>query len=288
MAIPWFLKIPAKIVLSRLPVKYDAWRSLNLFRAGGMDDPQTAFDVFHMHCDAAGFSSRHDYTVLELGPGDSILTALSARSAGATHTILVDQSPLAAQDVELFARAESMLSSKGKPVPGVAGCASIEEVMDRLNCSYLTGGLQSLRALPGESVDFVFSNAVIEHVRKKNFAETARELFRIMKSGGIASHWIDYRDHLQLGLNNLRFSERIWEADFFANSGFYTNRLTASAVRRHFEDAGFVVEVRDSTPWPNGLPTPQSAMSEPFSHMATKELMVMTNWLLLRKPASMR
>jgi hypothetical protein len=26
-------------------------------------------------------------------------------------------------------------------------------------------------------------------------------------------------------LNNLRFSERIWESEFMAKSGFYTNRI---------------------------------------------------------------
>ena len=288
MTIPWFVKIPAKIILSRLPVRYDAWRSLNLFRAGGMDDPETAFKVFQMHSDAAGFAGRRGYTVLELGPGDSVLTALFARSAGAARTILVDQTRLASRQLRLFGAAEAMLLRKGLPVPGVTDAASPEDAMARLNCSYLVDGLESLRGLPTESVDFIFSNAVIEHVRKRDFAATVRELYRIMAPDGVASHWIDYRDHLQNKLNNLRFSESVWESDFMVSSGFYTNRLPAAEIRAQFEKAGFAVEVRDTQDWPCDLPTPQEAMSEPFAGMAPRDLMTMTNWLLLRKPSGAR
>jgi SAM-dependent methyltransferase len=146
-------------------------------------------------------------------------------------------------------------------------------------------GLESLRSLPDASIDFVFSNAVIEHVRKRTFPEVAAELYRITAPGGVASHWIDYRDHLQLGLNNLRFPENVWESEFMANSGFYTNRLPEANIRVLFERAGFIIEVRETTLWPCGLPTPQSAMSEPFASLPEQELMVMSNWLLLRKPA---
>jgi len=283
MTVPWFLKIPAKIALSRLPVRYDRWRSLNLFRAGQMDDPETAFQVFRMHNEAAGFGGRKGYTVLELGPGDSLLTALFAQAAGAERTILVDQSSLATLQVNLFAKAEAMLARKKMPVPGVANARSVSDALSRLNCSYLVDGLASLRAIPDASVDFIFSNAVIEHVRKRDFLETARELCRIMKADGVASHWIDYRDHLDMKLNNLRFSEPIWESEFMVNSGFYTNRLPEFAIRGLFEKAGFAVEVCDTDLWPGGLPTPQQAMSEPFANMPADQLMVMTNWLLLRK-----
>ena len=285
MTIPWFVKIPAKIVLSRLPVGYDAWRALNLFRAGGMDDPATAFAVYEMHCKAAGFAGRTGYTALELGPGDSVLTGLFARAAGAAGSILVDQSDLATGRIDLFAQASTVLAQKGLTAPDLAGLETIGGVLEKMNCRYLTGGLDSLRALPDGCVDFMFSNAVIEHVRKSSFLETVRELYRVMAPDGVASHWIDYRDHLDMKLNNLRFSELVWESDFMVNSGFYTNRLPATQIRALFEEAGFVIEEHDSVPWPGGLPTPREAMSEPFASMSDETLMVMTNWLVLRKQA---
>src|SRR5712692_9221170 len=47
--VPWFVKIPAKIVLSRLPVKPLQWQRLNVFRAGMMDTPGEAFLIFKKH-----------------------------------------------------------------------------------------------------------------------------------------------------------------------------------------------------------------------------------------------
>jgi SAM-dependent methyltransferase len=284
MTIPWFVKIPAKIVLSRLPIRYDAWRALNVFRAGSMDDPETAFAVYEMHRNAAGFGSRMGYTVLELGPGDSALTALFASAAGARGTILVDQCKLASGRRELFDIAAAMLARNGIACPDLVGADSIEKVLTRLNCRYMTGGIDSLRALPDGTIDFVFSNAVIEHVRKGQFLETARELHRVMAADGVASHWIDYRDHLDMKLNNLRFSETVWESNFMVNSGFYTNRIPAAELCSLFQEAGFSVDIHECALWPaGGLPTPQWAMSEPFASMAPEALMVMSNWLLLRK-----
>jgi hypothetical protein len=117
--IPWFIKIPAKIVLSRLPVGYRQWRRLNLFVAGPMDRPKYAFDVFKQHYEAAGFSTLRGRTVLELGPGDSLLTALYARSFGASRIWLIDVGPLASQDPALFTQAEQMLTQFDLPVPGI-------------------------------------------------------------------------------------------------------------------------------------------------------------------------
>jgi Methyltransferase domain len=93
------------------------------------------------------------------------------------------------------------------------------------NIVCLTEGLKSLREVPDASVDFLFSNTVLEHIRLKEFLPLVLEVKRVFKPEGIASHQIDFRDHLQYALNNPRFSERIWESDFMAKSRFYTNRI---------------------------------------------------------------
>jgi len=56
-ATPWFIKIPAKIILSRIPIGWRAWQRLNLFRAGTMDQPEYAFGVFKKHLEATGLGS---------------------------------------------------------------------------------------------------------------------------------------------------------------------------------------------------------------------------------------
>jgi len=280
--IPWFLKIPAKIALSRLPIRDKQWQKLNLFRAGTMDSPESAFSIFKRHYEESGLATLRDCTVLELGPGNGLLTALYARSFGAARTWLIDTGPVASLDVALFAKAEQMLSELSFPVPGVGRASSMDIALRQLNATYLTEGLASLQTVPNKVIDFMFSNAVLEHVRLAEFTKTAREMRRVLKPNGAAVHSIDFKDHLQYALNNLRFSERIWESEFISRSGFYTNRLTWPAMEKIFREAGFSVELWSSELWPNGLPTRQRVMAQPFRSMPSDELMLNGAHIVLR------
>ena len=57
------------------------------------------------------------------------------------------------------------------------------------------------------------------------------------------SHQIDLRDHLGGGLNNLRFSDSLWESNFFVKSGFYTNRISFDKMISIFENISFKYEI---------------------------------------------
>jgi SAM-dependent methyltransferase len=280
--IPWFVKIPAKIALSRLPVGARRWQDMNLFRAGPMDRPQYALDIFKKHHHAAGGIDLRGRTVLEIGPGNSLLMALFARSFGAARTLLVDSEVLTTPSLEVFVRAEQMLSELGLAVPGVSAERSLDGVLRKLNAVYLTDGLASMRTIADGTVDFVFSNAVLEHVRLAELPPLLRETRRVLKADGVSSHEIDFRDHLQNGLNNLRFSHRIWESEFMARSGFYTNRLTRPEMEKISRNAGFDVQAYSLVQWPSGLPTPQKSMAHPFREMPREELTTMIALLVLR------
>jgi len=279
---PWFIKIPLKIVLSRLPFRLRSWQRVNLFRAGAMDSPAYAWDIFKKHYQAVSLADLRDANVLELGPGNSLLTALFAKCHGAAKTWLIDGEHLTSEDASLFARAEQMLTELRVPVPGVGTASSMDGVLNQLNSRYLTSGLASLQTVGDGTIDFLFSNAVLEHVRLADFAEIIKQTRRVLKPTGVASHVIDFRDHLQNALNNLRFSKRIWEADFMARSGFYTNRLTWPAMDRLFRENGFSVELRSFERWPDGLPTKQGRMAAPFKHMRPEELMISLAHVVLR------
>src|SRR5262249_42877417 len=131
----------------------------------------------------------------------------------------------------------------------------------------------SLAQVPDQSVDFLFSHAVLEHVTKNQFRLLVQETQRILRPEGVASHVIDFRDHLQYALNNLRFSERAWEGRFMSCSGFYTNRIPWPEMKQIFEDNGFTVTAENLLYWPS-LPTPQNRMAEPFRSMNPADLMV--------------
>ena len=50
---PWFVKIIAKIMLSKLPFTTRFWRKLKLFKHGEMHKREYAFQVVLSHYDAA-------------------------------------------------------------------------------------------------------------------------------------------------------------------------------------------------------------------------------------------
>lgn len=103
------------------------------------------------------------------------------------------------------------LAERGLPAPDLEAAQNLDDVLEVCGAVYGTKGLASLKELPDRSVDPVWSRAVLEHIRRAKFAETMRELRRILKPGGVCSHGIDLQDHLAGALNNLRFPERIWD-----------------------------------------------------------------------------
>ena len=103
----WWLKIAAKVILHRLPVSYRIWQKLGVFKAGAMARPEYALNTV-LTCAGTGQvlkdahriptfvvpSGTQDYGVLELGPGDSLFTALISMAMGASRTWMVDSSRL--------------------------------------------------------------------------------------------------------------------------------------------------------------------------------------------------
>lgn len=273
MKIPWQSKILAKIVLSRLPYSYSFWQRLGLFRHGHMDTSQYAISVFNSHVERAGLTGKlSGKTILELGPGDSIATAIIATAQDA-RVILVDAGAFARTDISPYLELQRAISDKGYLSPDLTGCRSIQDILSICSVSYLTEGLKSLNKIENDTVDFIFSQAVLEHIRRGEFAETMKQCHRILKPEGICSHRVDLRDHLGGALNNLRFSTHIWESEFFASSGFYTNRIQYSQMLQLFVDAGFSIEVTDTRRWET-LPTARKKLAREFREISDDELCI--------------
>jgi hypothetical protein len=158
---------------------------------------------------------------------------------------------------------------------------STEAILAACRATYRTSGLSSLRAIPDKSVHFVWSHTVLQHVRHSEFLDTMMEIRRLLRPDGISSHWIDLQDCLGGALNNLRFSESVWESPFMANSGFYTNRIRYSEMLELFKEAGFGTDVISTARW-DRLPTPRAKLSGRFKALSDEELCVRGFHVLLR------
>ena len=55
-----------------------------------------------------------------------------------------------------------------------------EEILLKCNAEYLVDGLKSLCEIKSNSLDFVFSHSVLEHIRKNDFISTILELKTIL------------------------------------------------------------------------------------------------------------
>jgi SAM-dependent methyltransferase len=170
------------------------------------------------------------------------------------------------------------------PVVGQDRSEAHARALERCDADYLTDGIESLRRLTDASVDVVvWSHAVLEHVRRHQVDETLRETPRVLRAGGFAPHRIDLRDHFAEALDNLRFSDRVWESRAMASSGFYTNRLRSSQLIASFERAGFVVEEIDAQRWP-ATPTPRRKLAAHFRNLSEEDLRTAELDVLLRAP----
>lgn len=284
--LPWYVKIASKIVLSRLPVPYSFWRSIGLFRNGPMDKVEYAIKIFCNHADRTfGDTDISGKTVMEMGSGDSVASALVACAKGADKVYLIDVGSFATQDMDFYRMLAQELNKRdGFSLPQITQDTSFKEMLTLCKASYLTEGLNSLKNLPDNSVDFLWSHSCLEHVRRHEFLETMKQIHRILKSNGTVSHSIDLKDHLGGRLNNLRFSHSTWESDFMVQSGFYTNRLRATDYEESFKKSGFQVVDWQEGQW-DSIPTPRSKMDKDFRDLPDRDLLVRTISTCLKKAA---
>ena len=281
LSIPFWARILAKIIISRIGVSYNLWNKINLFRHGMMDSEEYSYKIFMKHFNLTGYDKGTEFVTLELGPGDSLNSALIAKAHGSVKTYLVDVGDYATKNLEVYRNMEILLKNKGFHLPDIAKADTITEIMDNVGGVYLKSGLKSLKIIPSNSVDFIFSEAVLEHIRQAEFFDVLVELRRVLKTNGICTHTVDLKDHLGGGLNNLRFSRNIWESRFFSKSGFYTNRIRYYNMLALFKKAGFSIECVKEEKF-RKLPLPIRKMSAEYKRNTYDDLIIASFEVTLR------
>ncbi len=239
-----------------------------------MDNPAYAFGVFRKHFERARtVATIKQFVGLELGPGDSLSSAVIASSFGATAYYLVDVAPIADTAVEPYRRMTAYLAAQGFHSPNLDQVSSGDQALGLCHAQYLTEGLRSLKAIPSNSVDFIWSHVVIQLIKRAEFADYLRECRRILRPTGVCSHRVDLTDPMGKGLNHLRFSPRFWESGFVAGAGYYSNRLRYTQMLTCFREAGFVPTVTDTQRW-SRLPVARATLWREFRDLPDEELLV--------------
>jgi SAM-dependent methyltransferase len=257
--LPWWLKLGTKLALARVGLHGARARALGIaepsfttLETGRLLD---APELWLQRARAA--LGRPPRGLLELGPGRMVLRAPVLAGMGFGPIWYVDPVDSAQTAPAPYQAAAKMARARGVAVPDLSGAADRGAVLARCDANLLTGGPESLSAIPDGSLDLVVSEVVLEHVRREDFAPLLAQLRRVTAPDGLGLHWVDFHDHLGGGLQHLRFSDTFWASPLVGRAGVYVNRLGLSALASRFRRAGFSVAVLDAMAWDGRPPGPR-------------------------------
>lgn len=137
--------------------------------------------------------------------------------------------------------------------------------------------------LPSNSVDYIGSFTVFEHIPKTELVTVLKEHYRLLKPGGVFYCNIDFRDHIVYNRKKenryayLRYSPVAWQASWQNSNNYYQNRLRTKDYLALFAASGFrVLEMipQDGTPKDVRLRELAKINIDPsFAHYTTDELL---------------
>ncbi len=306
--------------LLRGVLAYFPWYQRRLKRrahTGGTDSARYCYSVWLRHLTRL---HQHDcgswfQNVAELGPGDSIGVGLAALLCGAERYVALDIFPYT-QHERWLAMLEDLIDlfARRAPVPDDREFPSIRPRLERYDYpQYLQDGarldaarLHQLRKDIGasgservryicpwfdaaqvrrESIDLIFSQAVMEHVT--NLEEAYRASFEWLKAGGLASHIIDFRSHgvSEAWNGHWRYPQRLWRLAV-ARREFTMNREPLSTHLDLARRAGFEIVHCQKEVRGDGLP--RQRLARPFRDLTDEDHRVSGTHLILRKPGPSR
>jgi predicted SAM-dependent methyltransferase len=256
----WKLKAHTLAVLSRLPGGRRAYHCLQRWLGTNKLDVE---DYLDHGLDIVELIQAQDRVVkggtfLEIGTGWRPFAPFILYLAGAERIITVDVNPWLthAYAVETFRALGPRLGAIAERLGLDANevqrryhaarphAGNLTDLLRAFHVEYRYPADARCTGLADQSVDFVFSSNVLEHVEPESLRAIHRESFRVLKANGLAIHRVDLKDHYCLvdpsitSVNFLQYSEKQWR--WYGGSGLaYHNRLRGVQHRRMLEEAGF-------------------------------------------------
>jgi len=289
-------------------------------RTGGTSSARYCYSVWLRHLVLAQKAnlSTCPRVVAEFGPGDSLGIGLAALLSGAQKYYAFDVVEYADTAVNLDILDElAALFAKKEPIPGQQEFPLIQPYLqsyefpqdiltdERLEQNLAVDRIQTIREsladsslhgddmeiryivpwhddniIEGESVDMIFSQAVLEHV--DDLAHTYETFYRWLKADGFMSHQIDFGcHHLAEHWNgHWAYSDLSWKL-VKGRRTYLLNREPYSTHKRLLEQSGFEIVCELKTVDNTGLAREQ--LNPRFRQWSEEDLTTRTVHILARK-----
>lgn len=299
---PWINKSVAQKVISWLPFPNSCNYLFQRYitRSQVMDAAAFAFKLRHCRRHLAGYFAggrlKSGFRVLEIGTGWHPIIPVALYLCGARKIFTIDKTGLlnghrVRETVRLFLELEPGALAEALPwlrrerlrklravaarrfsVARMLGCLGIEPIV----------GDAQRTGLPARSIDFVFSNSVIQEIPAQVVQGIFAETRRVAAPGALISHYINMADYRAMSDSSLtpfdflRYSRRQWK--LLSNSLVMLNRLRVAdyrALHRNFglkmlreeNEMGLPAELR-------GVP-----LAEQFRGYPMEDLLVLRSWI---------
>jgi len=249
-------------------------------------------------------------TVVELGPGDSLGTGLAALLCGAERYIAVDTVEHASPErnlrifedlIELFRIGAPIPAQQELPevkpllddyaFPGYlprdlgperhgAIAAALRDLLEKKSPVAYVGPNEAQHAISAESVDLIFSQAVLEHV--DDLEAVYRKCFAWLRPGGLMSHQIDFKSHgtSREWNGHWAYPDPVWRL-IRGSRPYLINREPCGAHLEVLVKAGFVIISEERVRLPSRLKRGQLAGS--LRDMSEEDLTTAGVYLVAKK-----
>ncbi|MFO7558533.1 MAG: methyltransferase domain-containing protein [Desulfobacterales bacterium] len=145
--------------------------------------------------------------------------------------------------------------------------------------------LEDLSDIPSDSVDIIFSNAVLEHVLDLEMA--FEELARISRIGALGFHQVDFRDHRDFSkpLEYLLMGDFEFEEMLYERHGECGNRFRPHEMQAILEKKGFAISKFTASDFASDkyldefIPRLKASANSMYKNFSKKELMTISGRL---------
>lgn len=191
-------------MINIIPLNYRLFHLVGIFKHAPRVDYDYSLFIWDKHFNDVKFYLKDKNNCLELGPGLSLYSSYFAEKEGFKKIYYIDK--------EKIAKIEKNL---------------------QIDQEYLVNGLNSLFSIKKSSINYVFSNSVLQYVSDKEIDQFIFQLRKISSYGCIHSHEIDFLDMVDRSRNSLcKINPRL---------RFYTNRIKKEEWIELFELNNFEI-----------------------------------------------